>query len=133
MYGHSDAKTTAQYIAGLPEPRRGDVAALHKLIRTTVPGLKPTMALGYPGYGLKHYKYASGREGDWPVVGLANNKQYISLYVTAVKDGHYLAETYARRLGKASCGKSCIRFKRLSDLNLEAVKELLGEAAVQTA
>jgi len=59
-------------------------------------------------YGLYHYKYASGREGDWFVVGLASQKNYVSLYTCACDKDGYLAENNQDRLGKASVGRSCI-------------------------
>jgi len=81
------------------------------------------------GYGKYRYKYASGREGDWCVIGVATQKNHFSLYICIARDGKYLAEIYRDRLGKVSCGKSCIRFKKLEDLDLEVVKEICGEAA----
>ena len=84
MKGDSGAKTPEQYVEGLPEPRRGMVADLHRLIRKTVPDLEPTMAFGMLGYGRYHYKYASGREGDWVTVALASQKNYISLCIVRV-------------------------------------------------
>ena len=63
-------------------------------------------------------------------MGLASQKQYVSLYLCATVDGGYLAEENADRLGaKVSVGKSCIRFKRLSDIDLEVVAELVRTAA----
>jgi hypothetical protein len=64
-------------------------------------------------------------------VGLASNKQYISLYVTATAESGYLAEAYADRLGKVSVGKSCIRFRKAADLDEKVLKALLREAARQ--
>jgi hypothetical protein len=116
------------HIDRLPEPRRVDVRRLHELIRATVPGLEPTMDARMLGYGPYHYRYASGREGDGVQVGLASNKHDISLYVVAADESGYLAERYAERLGKASCGRSCIRFKRLDDIDLDVVRQLLREA-----
>ena len=72
--------------------------------------------------------YATGREGDAAVVGLASNKRHISLYVHSVVDGRYLAEAYAPRLPKASVGRSCIRVRRATDLDPAVVAELLREA-----
>ena len=132
MYGKSDAATHDEYIEALHEPRRSDLRTLHELIRTAVPQLRPTMEFGMPGYGKYHYRYASGREGDWILVGLASNKNYISLYVTATTDdGRYLAETFQPRLPKASIGKSCIRFKRVSDVDTGVLADLLQAAARQ--
>jgi uncharacterized protein YdhG (YjbR/CyaY superfamily) len=129
MEGQSDAATHDEYIEGLAEPRRSEVRAVHELIRRTVPQLEPTMEFGMPGYGRYHYRYASGREGDWMLIGLASNKNYISLYVTAAcPDGTYLAESYSDRLPRASIGKSCIRFKRLADLDQDTLATLLREA-----
>ena len=81
------------------------------------------------GYGSHHYRYASGREGDWFLIGLASQKRYISLYVCATDADGYVAEHYRERLPKADIGKSCIRFKRLADVDLEVLGELVGETA----
>lgn len=81
------------------------------------------------GYGPYHYVTRSGCEGDWPVVGLSSRKQYISLYVCACDaKGRYLAELSKSRLPQTSIGKSCIRFKRLDDLDWDFVAELLKQA-----
>ena len=125
MYGKSKAKTVDQYIEELDEPRKGDVKALDQLIREAAPELKPTMEFGFPGYGKYHYKYASGREVDWPAVSMANQKNYISLYVMCIIDGKYLAESYKDRLPKASIGKSCIRFKSMNDVDENVLKEVV--------
>jgi hypothetical protein len=117
------------YIAALAEPRRIDVAALDALIREHAPGLEPVVAGKMLGYGPFHYRYASGREGDTTLLGLASQKRYISLYVLCANGGRYLAESYAERLPKASVGKSCVRFARLSDLDPAVLAELVTEAA----
>jgi Domain of unknown function (DU1801) len=130
MQGKSDAATHEDYIERLAEPRRREIRALHDLIRRTVPQLEPTMDFGMLGYGKYHYRYPSGREGDWMLVAVASNKNYISLYVTAAApDGGYLAETYKEQLPKASIGKSCIRFKRLGDVDQEVLERLLRNVA----
>lgn len=130
MQGQSDAPTHDEYIERLGEPRRSDIRALHELIRATVPQLEPTMEFGMLGYGKYHYRYASGREGDSVIVGLASNKNYISLYVQATTpEGSYLAETYADRLPRASIGRACIRFKRLSDVDGDVLTQVLRAAA----
>lgn len=64
----------------------------------------------------------------WPMIGIAPQKHHLALYVCAVKDGKYLAETYKDDLGKVSCGKSCIRFKKFEDLDLITLKKMLAEA-----
>jgi hypothetical protein len=117
------------YIAALAEPRRTDVAALDALIREHAPGLEPVVAGKMLGYGPFQYRYASGREGDTTLLGLASQKRYISLYVLCANGGRYLAESYAERLPKASVGKSCVRFARLSDVDTAVLADLVSEAA----
>ena len=130
MHGLSDAKTHEEYIAGVEEEdRRQDIQALHDLILEVAPALKPTMEFGMLGYGKLHYKYASGREGDWIKIGLASNKRYISLYCCSGDRDGYVAERYRDRLSKADIGKSCVRFKRLSDLDEDVLRELIRETA----
>jgi hypothetical protein len=87
------------------------------------------MRSGMLGYGTYRYRYASGKEGEWFVIGLANQKRYISLYVCAADDQGYLAERFANRLPKADIGKSCVRFKRLEDLDADVVAEMIEETA----
>ena len=130
MKGAKSAGTPEEYIDGLPEPRRSEIAELHMLIRATVPGLTPTMEYGMIGYGKYHYKYASGREGDWITVALASQKNYISVYVCSMDETgkQYIAEKYKGELGKVSVGKSCIRFKKLADLDVKVLKKVLKEA-----
>lgn len=125
MKGQLDVSTPEEYMAALEEPRKSMIEQLHRLILETAPDLDPHIRNGMLGYGHYHYKYASGREGDWFKVGLASNKNYISLYICAVVNGQYLAETYRSKLPKASIGKSCIRFKRLDDLDIEIIQEML--------
>jgi hypothetical protein len=117
------------YIAALAEPRRTDVAALDALIREHAPSLEPVVAGKMLGYGPFHYRYASGREGDTTLLGLASQKRHISLYVLCANGGRYLAESYVERLPKASVGKSCVRFARLSDVDPAVLAELVTEAA----
>ena len=129
MKGKTNAKTHAEYIAAAGDKRRDDIQKLHDLVRRAAPGLEPTMEFGMLGYGRYHYKYKSGREGDWMKIGIANNKSYISLYCCASFDGGYVAEGFKDRLPKANIGKSCVRFKRLSDLDLKVVEELIRTTA----
>lgn len=125
------AATPEAYLAGLPEPRQQMLRTLDAAIRNAAPDLDPHIRSGFLGYGTYHYKYASGREGDWCIVGLASNKQYISLYLCAADERGYLAEQNQHRLGKVSVGRSCIRFKKLQDLNLDVALELIREGAAR--
>jgi len=80
------------------------------------------------GYGDISYRGSSGKTVDWFLVGLAAQKNYITVFVGGFGDVASLAEGYKSRLGKAKVGRSSISFKRLSDIDLEALKELLAKA-----
>ncbi|MCW0213640.1 MAG: DUF1801 domain-containing protein [Pseudonocardia sp.] len=121
--------TPDEYLAAVDEKRRADVVALDALIRETAPGLDRVMSPPGIGYGSFHYRYASGREGDAALLGLAANKRYLSLYVLCATENGYLAEAYRDRLPTASIGKSCVRFPRLAGVDVEALRELIAEAA----
>lgn len=129
MFKTTDAATPQEYIEALEEPRRSDIRRLHELILRTAPQLEPHIQSGMLAYGTYHYRYASGRERDWFPIGLASQKRYISLYVTATADGRYLAETYRERLPKADIGRSCVRIKRLTDVDQQVLESLIREGA----
>jgi hypothetical protein len=121
--------TVDDYLATVEDKRREDVGRLCALIGEAVPGLKTDVSASGIGFGPFHYRYASGREGDSHLLSVVNRKQYISLYVNCVHDGAYVAERYADRLPKADVGRSCIRFKRLDDVDLDVLRALAREAA----
>jgi hypothetical protein len=130
VFKETSATTPDEYIAGLEKPRRSDIQALHDLIRREAPALEPHIASGMLAYGRYHYKGKSkGTEGEWFHIGLASNKRYISLYVMAAGKDGYLAESYKERLPKADIGRSCVRFKHLTDLDPEALRELIRSGA----
>ena len=109
-----------------------DLRQLDALIREAAPHLAPTMVEGMfgkmLGYGLVPYRTKSMKEpGEWPLLAIAAQKNYISIYACVVIDGQYIAEKYESQLGKANCGKSCIRFKRLSDINPSGLQTLLRD------
>lgn len=120
--------TPGEFIASLPEGRRTDARRLHRLIRKTAPPLKPFVANGGIGYGPMHVRYASGREVDWMVVGLAFNKNGLALHVMLPADGSPMPEIRKERFPKGDVGKSCVRFKKLGDLDERALVALLRAA-----
>jgi hypothetical protein len=125
--------TPAEFLDGLPEPRRAEVAQLDAVIRAAVPELARTVHSGMLGYGPYHYRYPSGRERDSCVISLASHKRYLSLYINAVADGQYLPERYADRFPNASIGRSCIRIRHAADLDPADLTDLLGKAAAAPA
>jgi len=129
MFKPVKAKTVTEYLEAIPPERKEAIQQLHKLIRATVPELKSHFAYNMLGYGSFPYKNYKKELIEWPVIALANQKNYISLYVCSVEAGQYIAEKYKKELGKVSVGKSCIRFKKLEDLNLDVLKKVLIAAA----
>jgi hypothetical protein len=117
--------TPEQLIAGLPEKSRATVVALDALIKKNAPSFGPYVAGKMLGYGKYRYRYDSGREGESCRIGVAATASGISIYVAAEDENGWLAEQAADRLGKASVGKSCIRFKRLEDLDLKELGALV--------
>jgi hypothetical protein len=73
------------------------------------------------GFGNYHYKYASGREGDAPLIGFSPRKAEFSLYVCAPGNDN---KKFLDKLGKYKMGKVCIYFKKLADLNLDTLEKL---------
>lgn len=123
----------AAYLKTLDGAGRATLETLHRAIRKAAPTLKAELMTGMGatpiiGYGKFHYRYASGREGDWFLVGLCARKKYFSLYICAVDEGRYLAEQAAATLGKVKVGRSCITFKRLEDLNVDAAMAVVKRA-----
>lgn len=73
------------------------------------------------GFGSYHYRYASGHEGDAPLLGFSPRKAEFSLYVIAPSQGD---EKLLKELGKFKMGKACIYFKQLADLNLDVLEKI---------
>lgn len=113
------------YLKKLPEGRREDCQAIHRLMKKVVRGEGALWGPAIVGYGSRRLTYDSGRELDWFYVGFANRKDSIVLYVDAKNHPAIL-----KRLGKHKLSGSCLHIKRLSDVNLLVLEELL-RASVQ--
>ena len=77
------------------------------------------------GFGSYHYKYASGREGDWFLTGFSPRVQNLTLYIMSGFDEY---EELLGKLGKHSTGKSCLYVKRLENIDLDILKELVEKS-----
>ena len=77
------------------------------------------------GFGSYHYKYESGREGDWMQIGFSPRKQNITLYLIPGSERY---KELLNKLGKYSTGKACLYVKRLSDVNVDVLKKLITES-----
>lgn len=112
------------------EKKRADAFALLDMMRE-VTGTEPKMwGDSIIGFGDLHYHYASGREGDWFVVGFSPRKQNFALYLWG---GHGSYPAQMEKLGKYKTGQACIYVKKLADVNQEALRDLLREAVKHNA
>ena len=127
-----------QYIASQPEPKRGELQELHRVILKIKPGSKLWFLDGKDekgkivsnpniGYGSYNIKYADGSSREFYQIGLSANKTGISVYILGLEDKKYLAETYGKTLGKASVTGYCIRFKTLRDINVETLERVVRD------
>ena len=128
-----------EFLATLPEEFLGDMTALDERIAAALPGHRRCLWQGVfwggssqsiIGYGDYSYVRSDKKQVEWFVVGLARQKNYYSVYVNAADGRRYLTEAYAGRLGKVKVGKSNVTFRRLADVELEVLIELVERAGV---
>jgi hypothetical protein len=118
------------FIDSVPEPARSDCRELVALMAAAT-GAPPVMwGSSIVGFGEVHYRYASGREGDWFAVGFSPRKKNLTVYLTDGIDKH---ARHLDRLGPHSTGKGCLYIKRLDDIDRAALGSLIREAATGTA
>ena len=107
------------------EERRKDCFAVAKIMEE-ITGSKPQMwGPSIVGFGSYHYKYASGREGDWPLAAFSPRKKDLTVYLMMGFDKH---PELMKQLGKHSRGKGCLYIKRLSDIHLPTLKKLIKQS-----
>jgi hypothetical protein len=113
----------AAFIAALEYPtRRADAERLDRLFRD-VTGWQPRLWGGsLIGYGSYHYVYDSGREGDALATGFSPRKANLSIYIMP---GYQDYGAMLARLGKHKAGKACLYVKRLSDIDVDVLEELI--------
>jgi uncharacterized protein YdhG (YjbR/CyaY superfamily) len=128
MFKPTKATTIDEYLDALVPERKKAITFLHTFIQKTAPTLKPHFAYNMLGYGSFPYKNYKKEIIEWPIVALASQKNYISVYICAVDNGKYIAEEYTEKLGKVSVGKSCIRFRKLENVNLDVLKQVIKAA-----
>jgi hypothetical protein len=122
-----------KYITSQPKPKRSDMQALHHRILQILPGRKlwfddgknsenKTVSNPTIGYGFHTIKYADGKTRDFFQIGLSANTTGISVYILGLKDKTYLAQTFGKKIGKASVTGYCIKFKTLKDINIDTLE-----------
>ena len=125
------------YTTSQPEPKRGEMQALHGVILKLKPKCKLWFLDGKNddgkvvsnpniGYGAYTIKYADGTTREFYQVGLSANTSGISVYIMGIEDKKYLADTFGKKLGKANVTGYCIRFKRLKDINIDVLEAAIA-------
>ncbi len=107
------------------EIKRNDCRTLLGIMKRAT-GSQPRMwGHSIVGFGTYHYTYTSGREGDWFLTGFSPRKQDLTIYIMPGFDRY---TSLMHRLGKHKTGKSCLYIKRISEINLAVLKELIGQS-----
>jgi hypothetical protein len=109
------------------EQKRNDCYAILKLMKHITKEEPKMWGSNIIGFGSYHYIYASGQEGDWPLTGFSPRKQNLTLYIMSVFDRY---NELMAKLGKYKTGKSCLYIKKLKDIDLDILKELINESVI---
>ena len=107
------------------EETRRDCFEIAKLMKQVTRADPKMWGSSIIGFGSRHLKYASGRELDWMLIGFSPRKANITLYITG---GLEKQTALLKKLGKYTTGKGCLYIKRLKDVDMKVLKELIGES-----
>jgi len=111
------------YLSAITSPQKQEDCRKISAIMQRVSGYPPVMwGASIVGFGAYHYKYESGREGDFLRTGFAARAQNISIYIMP---GYQDLEDELSRLGTHKIGKSCLYIKRLSDIDEQVLEEMI--------
>ena len=135
----SNAKTVDEYLAALPQDRRAAIGAVRDVILTNLPaGYEEVMQYGMIGYVVPHSIYPAGYHCDpskpLTYAMLGSQKNHMAIYLCNVY-GHKETETWFRKTYSAAgkkldMGKSCVRFKKLEQLPLEVIGQVVARTPV---
>lgn len=115
--------SVADFLAMIEDDeRRRDCQAVAAMMQEATGAAGAMWGESMVGFGLYTYKYASGRTGDWPLVGFSPRKQNLTLYIMA---GFEQYEALLQKLGKFKLGKSCLYINRLSEVDVPTLQELI--------
>lgn len=121
----TEASVEAYLVAIEDEARRADCERIAAIMSAATDRSPRMWGSSIVGFGEYHYKYDSGREGDWCLTGFSSRKSDISLYIMP---GFKAFDDLMTRLGKHKTGKSCLYIKRLSDIDEEVLNQLVVES-----
>lgn len=117
-------RSVAAFLEGLAdESRRKDCREILRIMKR-VTGKQPRMwGPSIVGFGSHHYRYESGREGDWFLTGFSPRKRDLTLYVMAGFKRH---DALMAKLGKYKTGKACLYLGKLEDVDTKVLEELVS-------
>jgi hypothetical protein len=121
-----NSSSVEAFLNGIEDPqKKADSFTLLKLFEECTHQLPKLWGDSIVGYGTYHYRYDSGREGDWFLTGFSPRKQNLSLYIMPGFDRY---DNLMEKLGKYKTGKSCLYIKKLKDIDLNVLKELISQS-----
>ena len=107
------------------EKKRQDCLTILEIMKQITKAEPQMWGTSMVGFGTYHYKYESGREGDWFVAGFSPRKQNLTLYIMA---GFSRYDELLSKLGKFKTGKSCLYINKIADVDLPTLKELIKQS-----
>jgi hypothetical protein len=119
-------QSVEEFLNGIAdEQRRRDCQTLVKLMSQATRAEPRMWGDSIVGFGVYHYTYASGREGDWPLVAFSPRKQNLTLYIMS---GFEQYDELLKALGKHTTGKACLYVKSLEGIHLPTLKKLITQS-----
>ena len=114
------------YLESVQHKRRREDSLVVKAMMEEITGEPAEMwGASIVGFGSYHYRYESGREGEFMLSGFAPRKQSLTLYIMG---GHERYQELFARLGKHRTGKSCLYINKLDDVDLDVLREIIAES-----
>lgn len=110
------------------EQKRKDCFEIAKMMEKATKQKPKMWGPSIVGFGEYHYVYASGHEGDMPIIGFSPRKQNITLYLMEYIGNHPLIQ----KLGKCKTSKACLYIKKLADVDTKVLQELINQSVKQS-
>ena len=120
-----------QFLAAIPDPgRREDCQRIRALMEAATGAPARLWGPSIVGFGVYHYRYESGREGDWMVTGFSPRKNDLTLYIMP---GFARYESLMAKLGRHKTGKSCLYIRCLADVDMAVLETLVRDSVAAMA